>query len=108
MLRIDAGVDSFTFPPVIRSCASLLEFDLGREVHSLAIKRGLSSDSYVQTALIDFYSKAGDLSFAERIFDSMMVKDPIACNCLISAYSKCGDVSKARRLFDEMPSRGIA
>ena len=65
-------------------------------------------DLFVQTALVDFYAKNGDMVSAVRVFEEMPVKDPIPINCLITGYSKSGDVEKARRLFDGMPRRTSA
>ncbi|XP_052174574.1 pentatricopeptide repeat-containing protein At1g08070, chloroplastic-like [Diospyros lotus] len=108
MHSTDTRIDCYTVPSVLKSCSSLLARDVGEQVHSLAINHGLDSSVYVQTALIDFYAKIGDVGSAKQIFDGIVIKDPICYNCLISGYSKSGDVLMARKLFDEMPERTIA
>ncbi|GAB4843583.1 hypothetical protein Ancab_013548 [Ancistrocladus abbreviatus] len=100
-------IGDYAIPPAIKSCSALLAVELGKQIHSLAIHYGFESNLFVQTALMDLYAKAGDLGSARMVFDGILNKDPICCNCLISAYSKCGDVSAARRLFNEMPKRTI-
>ena len=100
-------LEFFSFPAAIKACA-LLDFSRnGQSVHCLAIRRGFSSNSFVQSALINFYSRVGDLESSQKIFSAIRVQDPVIYNTLIGAYSKTGDVSSARRLFDEMPDRTI-
>lgn len=108
MMRDGVCVDSYTVPPIVKSCLSLADFDLGKQVHCLAISCGLDADAFVQTALMNFYSRSGELASAEKIFEKMDTKDPVAYNCLISAYSKSGDILAARKMFDEMPNRSTA
>ncbi|XP_058110832.1 pentatricopeptide repeat-containing protein At1g08070, chloroplastic-like [Magnolia sinica] len=97
----------FAVPHVLKSCASLSATAEGRQVHSLVIRYGFGFNVFIQTGLIDFYAKTGDLDSAKQVFDEILVKDPVAYNCLISGYSKSGRVLEARHLFDEMPARTI-
>ncbi|KDP31224.1 hypothetical protein JCGZ_11600 [Jatropha curcas] len=97
----------FTAPPVIKACFSLLAVDVGKQVHALVLNNGIHCNVYFQTAMMDFYSKVGELGSARKIFDGMSVKDPIAYNCLISGYSRAGDIVAARQLFDSMTERSI-
>eukprot|EP00268_Persea_americana_P030987 TRINITY_DN30067_c0_g1_i4.p1 TRINITY_DN30067_c0_g1~~TRINITY_DN30067_c0_g1_i4.p1 ORF type:complete len:620 (+),score=107.19 TRINITY_DN30067_c0_g1_i4:229-2088(+) len=95
----------FAFPPVIKSCTSQDAVDEGKQVHSLAVSNGFCSNAFIQTSLIDFYWKTGDLDSAKRVFEEVSDKDPVSYNCLIAAYSRFGRVLEARQLFDEMPVR---
>ncbi|KAE8076850.1 hypothetical protein FH972_015474 [Carpinus fangiana] len=96
-----------TVAPVMKSCTSLLAVELAKEIHSLVIKCGFSSDVFVQTPLMDFYAKTCNIESAKKVFDGIFMKDPICYNCLISGYSKSGDVIAARQLFDEMCERTV-
>lgn len=109
VLMHDSGtrVVCSTIPPVMKSCTSLLAGELANEIHSLVVKYGFSSNVFVQTPLMDFYAKIGDIDSAKKVFDEIFVKDPICYNCLISGYSKSGDVVAAQRLFDEMSERTV-
>ncbi|XP_043726122.1 pentatricopeptide repeat-containing protein At1g08070, chloroplastic-like [Telopea speciosissima] len=97
----------YAFPPVLRSCASLLAIKEGKQIHSLVMKCGFVSNVFIQTALIDMYAKTGDLHSAKQVFDEIVVRDPVSYNCLISGYSKSGEVLAARKLFDEMTVRTV-
>ena len=109
VLMHDSGtrVVCSTIPPVMKSCTSLLAGELANEIHSLVVKYGFSSDVFVQTPLMDFYAKIGDIDSAKKVFYEILVKDPICYNCLISGYSKSGDVVAAQQLFDEMSERTV-
>lgn len=109
VLMHDSGIRVVcsTIPPVMKSCTSLLAGELASEIHSLVVKYGFSSNVFVQTPLMDFYAKIGDIDSAKKVFDEIFVKDPICYNCLISGYSKSGDVVAAQRLFDEMSERTV-
>ncbi|MQL70637.1 hypothetical protein Taro_002931 [Colocasia esculenta] len=100
-------LEPHSFPTVLKACAQLSRSDEGRQVHALVIIRGVCSSTFVQSALINFYSKAGDLGSARRMFATIPVKDPVTYNSLISGYSKDGNVVAARELFDEMKERTV-
>lgn len=103
----NVSIDCYTVPPVLRSCSCLLDVHLGKQVHCLGIRCGLDSTVYVQTGLIDFYAKVGDIDSAKHVFDGVVFKDPVCYNCLISGYSKSGDVEKARMIFDKMEDKTV-
>ncbi|KAL6839811.1 hypothetical protein ACP4OV_029621 [Aristida adscensionis] len=108
LYRRGAGVPPGCVPLVVKACALSAATCKGTQAHCHVLVRGLLGDVFVQTALVDFYAKSGDMESAERVFSEMPVKDPIPMNCLITGYSKSGDVEKARRLFDSMARRTSA
>ncbi|WRX16855.1 Pentatricopeptide repeat - like 10 [Theobroma cacao] len=93
---------------VIKSCSGFSGVSVGKQVHGLVVNYGFDLDVYVQSALMDFYAKKGDFFSARKIFDGILVKDPVFYNCLISGYSKVGDVMAAECLFDEMKEKTVA
>ncbi|KAL5703761.1 hypothetical protein ACHQM5_022275 [Ranunculus cassubicifolius] len=107
MHQSNVEITSFAFPPVLKSCSALLVFKEGIQIHGFVVKFGFESNGYIQSGLIDFYAKTGNLENAKEVFDGILVKDPVSYNCLISGYSKSGEVLKARGLFDEMTEKTI-
>jgi len=99
--------DKFTFPFVIKSCAGILCHRLGMQVHGLVYKFGADSHCITENALIDMYTKFGDLTNACMVFEEMGHRDVISWNSLIFGYVKLGQMNSARELFDEMPVRTI-
>ncbi|XP_058780665.1 pentatricopeptide repeat-containing protein At2g20540-like [Vicia villosa] len=101
--------DKFTFPFVIKSCAGIMCGSLGIQVHGLVFKFGVDSGNITGNALIDMYTKCGDLNLinACKVFEEMGHRDVISWNSLIFGYVRLGQMKSARELFDEMPVRTI-
>ncbi|XP_020213202.1 pentatricopeptide repeat-containing protein At2g20540 [Cajanus cajan] len=99
--------DKFTFPFVIKSCAGLLCLCLGQQVHAHVCKFGTKSHPITDNALIDMYTKCGDLSSAYQVFEEMTERDSVSWNSLISGHARLGQMKSAREVFDEMPCRTI-
>ncbi|XP_071737993.1 pentatricopeptide repeat-containing protein ELI1, chloroplastic-like [Rutidosis leptorrhynchoides] len=93
---------------IIQCCASFCATQLGQALHCQIFKLNLNNDVVLQTGLLDFYAKVGNLSSAKRVFDEMSHKDVVANNAMISALSKHGFVQDARNLFDDMPEKNSA
>ncbi|KAI4976210.1 hypothetical protein ZWY2020_049817 [Hordeum vulgare] len=72
-------------------------------LHCLVCKLGLASDVVLATALLARYGKRGLLSPAQRLFDEMPRRDPVAFNAMLAALGASGSAADARRLFDGMP-----
>ncbi|XP_074308774.1 pentatricopeptide repeat-containing protein At3g16610-like [Silene latifolia] len=85
---INSGCSSgdYTFPFVIKACAGLCDFRLGREIHCCVLRTGYDCNVVVQTALVDFYAKTGRVDIARKVFDGMSEWSLISCNALISGY----------------------
>lgn len=108
MLLYGVSPSKATLSSVLRSCAAHSATRLGESFHSCIVKVGFDSDVILQTGLLDFYAKAGDLPSARKVFDGMHQRDVVANNAMISALSKNGCVDEACKLFDAMPQRNSA
>ncbi|KAK4794124.1 hypothetical protein SAY86_012118 [Trapa natans] len=93
---------NYSFTSVIKSCADLSVLSIGRCVHAQALAHGYCSDCFVQSALVAFYCKCGDLVTAREVFDQMPVKSIVAWNSLISGYEQNGYAKEALEVFDAM------
>ncbi|TQE13762.1 hypothetical protein C1H46_000769 [Malus baccata] len=108
MLRDMVLPSSYTFSPLIKACTSLSALRVGESVHCHIWRNGFGSHVFVQTALIDFYSKLRRMSESRRVFDEMPDRDAFAWTTMVSSHSRVGDMSSARILFDEMTERNAA
>ncbi|KAL5078728.1 hypothetical protein RYX36_007149 [Vicia faba] len=70
--------DKFTFLFVIKSCAGIMCGSLGMKVHGLVFKFGVDSSNLMGNALIDMYTKCGDLTNACKVFEEMDHRDVIS------------------------------
>ncbi|XP_019418071.1 PREDICTED: pentatricopeptide repeat-containing protein At5g19020, mitochondrial [Lupinus angustifolius] len=94
------------FVSALKSCSSLHSSSLGCQIHSLILKLGLHSNTFIQNSLINMYSKSGSFSDAQLLFDASPTLDHVSCNIMVSGYIKAGQLDRARQLFDVMPSKG--
>lgn len=97
--------DHYTYPFVLKACASVPGLDEGGSVHGSALKEGFVEDSFVVNGLINFYCKRGEIASARKLFDGSRFKDSVSWNSLMAGYVDRGDASEARKLFDAMPER---
>ncbi|XVE63001.1 hypothetical protein DITRI_Ditri06bG0164800 [Diplodiscus trichospermus] len=82
-------------------------FGLGKQIHSLSIKRSFGRNSYVSNGLINMYSRCGDLEESVKVFSRMSQRNSISWNSMIAAFARHGDGCRALQLYKEMRSEGI-
>ncbi|XXG45180.1 hypothetical protein AAC387_Pa02g0332 [Persea americana] len=109
MLQQNVRPDHLTFPFMLKSAMSLLEFRLGATLHAGIAKLGLEFDSFVRISLVDMYAKVGSLDHALQLFDETPVRtkatNMLLWNVLINGCCRSGDVQRAVKLFEAMPER---
>ncbi|KAK8553148.1 hypothetical protein V6N13_089363 [Hibiscus sabdariffa] len=98
--------DNFTYPFLLKGCNSL---KLVQMIHTQIEKNGFLGDIFVPNALIDSYSKFGELGIkaAWKLFTVMEDRDVVSWNSMMAGLLKVGQLSEARKLFDEMPEKDI-
>ncbi|KAK9279905.1 hypothetical protein L1049_013589 [Liquidambar formosana] len=99
--------NSATISCILRACAGLSLLQKGKEIHCLSIKNGFIEDVFVATALIDMYSKSGDLKNALEVFRKLQNKTLASWNCMIMGFAIYGLGKEAILLYDEMREAGI-
>eukprot|EP01018_Ginkgo_biloba_P007475 Gb_18859 [translate_table: standard] len=99
-----AGVklDVVTISSILPACAHLAVLQQGKEIHDFTIRRGLDSDVFVVSALIDMYAKCGNIECARRLFDQMPRRDVVSWNAMIVGYGMHGYGEDALTLFNQM------
>ncbi|XP_059662895.1 pentatricopeptide repeat-containing protein At2g29760, chloroplastic-like [Cornus florida] len=97
--------DDFTLPCVIKGCARLHAVEEGKQIHGLVLKIGFGLDMYVQSSLVNMYSKCSDIDSARKVFDRMENRDVVVWNSLVDGYARCKGIEMALELFDKMPQR---
>ena len=60
------------------------------------------SNSFVQAALVAFYSKSSNLGVVRLVFDKMPQRSLVAWNSMISGYEQNGLAKEAITLFNQM------
>ncbi|TQD94739.1 hypothetical protein C1H46_019682 [Malus baccata] len=104
MMRVQENAlgDRFTYPFVLKACASESDMDKGREVHGVVVRIGFDFDRYLCTSLLNFYGVCGKIEGARQVFDEFTVKDVVFWNSMIMGYARNGMVFEACEVFREM------
>ncbi|KAG4940346.1 hypothetical protein JHK87_044217 [Glycine soja] len=94
--------NEYTLVSLVRACTEMGSLKLGRRVHDFALKNGFELEPFLGTALIDMYSKCGNLDDARTVFDMMQVRTLATWNTMITSLGVHGYRDEALSLFVEM------
>lgn len=106
MLEKSLQPDKYTFTFILKACTGVLDLQEGVLIHHEIVDRGLESDVFIATGLVDMYCKMGDLARAREVFDKMPKKDVVAWNAMIAGLSHSLDPWEALGLFQSMQISG--
>ncbi|XP_054811365.1 pentatricopeptide repeat-containing protein At3g09040, mitochondrial [Prosopis cineraria] len=107
MMRCGMDLDEFTYTSILSSCSCPKYQEMGRQLHSVIVKKRFTTNLFVNNALIDMYAKAGVLKEARKLFELMPSRDNISWNAIIVGYVQQEDEAEAFNLFQRMISHGI-
>jgi pentatricopeptide repeat protein len=99
--------DSVTFVGVLNACASEVALQDGRSAHEQIIEKGLDSDIFVGSSLVDMYVKCGSMEDAQRVFNKIPSRDVVTWTAMIFGFVKCQQGQKALELFQQMQHEGV-
>ncbi|XP_073037876.1 pentatricopeptide repeat-containing protein At5g39350-like [Primulina eburnea] len=103
MGRISGSLsDNYTYPFVIKACSALSDTGRGESMHCLVTRDGFGENLVVQTSLVDFYSKGGEMDNARKLVDEISQPDVVTWNALISGFSFNSFDDEVFRVFHEM------
>ncbi|XP_057954503.1 pentatricopeptide repeat-containing protein At2g13600-like [Malania oleifera] len=98
--------NSFTFGSFFSACAVTNLLQMGKQFHGLVLKFGLETSVVVGSAVVDMYSKCGELNEALKEFQSMPERDIVSWNGIICGFAQNGDCEEALKLYAEMVRLG--
>ncbi|KAL2960134.1 hypothetical protein AAZX31_17G023300 [Glycine max] len=107
MHRTSLCPTSHAVSSALKSCARIHDMLCGMSIHGQVHVFGFNTCVYVQTALLDLYSKIGDMGTARKVFDEMANKSVVSWNSLLSGYVKAGNLDEAQYLFSEIPGKDV-
>ncbi|KAK1379146.1 Tetratricopeptide repeat-like superfamily protein [Heracleum sosnowskyi] len=99
--------DGFSAVAALTACGRNQDLRNGRVVHGMVIRFELCDEPILCNALIDMYSRNGNVLRAKTVFDVMGVRDVVSWTSLLNGFVKCDDMVSARKVFDEMPVRNV-
>ncbi|GAV82793.1 PPR domain-containing protein/PPR_2 domain-containing protein/PPR_3 domain-containing protein [Cephalotus follicularis] len=87
---------------VLSASGHLGALDQGRWVHRYCEKNGIDMNLSVRNALIDLYSKCGDIEKSLEVFNELSKKDVISWTAMISGLAMNGKFDESLSLFVQM------
>lgn len=107
MLVSGTKPNQVTITGLLPICGSTISIQIGRQIHGLIYRMGLEINSFVASALVDMYSKCGDMKNARTVFDRVRVRNVVLWNAMIGCYGKHGMVDSSLQLLERMQEQGI-
>ncbi|KAK6115786.1 hypothetical protein DH2020_008055 [Rehmannia glutinosa] len=92
---------------ILQLCTDLMSRKSGHFIHSRIIADGFLANTCLNTRLIIFYSKIGEIENARKVFDRMSGRSVVTWTALISGYSHNADYEEALRVFSTMHGEGV-
>ncbi|RAL46397.1 hypothetical protein DM860_015390 [Cuscuta australis] len=107
MLSLGISPDSLSLSFVIKCILKIGSLIGGTQIHTLVLRDGHQSDTFLLTALMDFYSSCKKYNDAYKVFNEMPVKDTVSWNTLIGCFMKNRRRHDALKVFDTMQSSNV-
>ncbi|CAN4105345.1 unnamed protein product [Withania somnifera] len=92
---------------VLSACAQLGALELGKWVHSYVEKHKIEVNQIVGSALVNMYSRCGDIDEAASLFEDLKARDVTTYNSIIVGYALNGKSIEAINMFQRMIREGI-
>lgn len=102
-----AKPDEVTLVSTLSACSELGAIELGGWIHVYIKKEGMRLNCHLVTALIDMYSKCGDLQKALEVFHSVDKKDVFVWSAMIAGLGMHGCGRDAIDLFLKMQEANV-
>lgn len=95
-------------PSLLKSCALHRNVSLGQQLHALSVKLGRSSsDQFVQSSLVSFYSSCSLHDVALQLFDENPQPNVVSYTSAMDACLKSDKPELAFALFNQMLVSGL-
>ncbi|XP_022720360.1 pentatricopeptide repeat-containing protein At4g18840-like [Durio zibethinus] len=107
MQREEVRPDNCTLVNLLSACAHLGALGQGEWIHAYIGKNGIGTNGFVATALVDMYSKCGNIGKALNVFRNASQKDISTWNSIIVGLGMHGFGENALETFSEMLAQGF-
>ncbi|WCJ41063.1 Tetratricopeptide repeat (TPR)-like superfamily protein [Euphorbia peplus] len=98
--------DGYTLVALISGLMDVRVLGLGQGVHTLSLKCGFDSNTYVGCALVSMYSRFKCMNSAFGVFRSLCQPDLVAWSSLITGYCQSGYYKEALLFYRNMNDGG--
>ncbi|OWM73419.1 hypothetical protein CDL15_Pgr026518 [Punica granatum] len=99
--------NSATLVNLLSACSQSVNIKAGKSVHAHVIVSCMELDAALGTALLEMYSKCGDIERALQVFSSLGDKNLQSWTAMISGLAESGFGKEAILFFAEMEQSGL-
>ncbi|GFY98976.1 mitochondrial editing factor 18 [Actinidia rufa] len=107
MKSVNEIPNSVTMVSLLSACTLLLNIRIGESIHSQIIVNNIGLDVALGTALLEMYSKCGQIDKAFLVFNSMKEKNLQSWTIMISGLADHGHGEDAISFFSQMEKIGL-
>lgn len=107
MRRLSVGVDGTTLAVVLKACATLEEYCMGRQLHAFSVLIGVENDMVTGSAFVDMYAKCKKLDDSLGYFHEMPERNWVSWSAVIAGCTQNDHLIEGLELFKEMQNKGI-
>lgn len=108
MREADVAPNKSTMVSVLSACGHLGSLELGKWIGSWVRDHGFGKNLQLVNALVDMYSKCGEIDTAREWFDGIEEKDVISWNTMIGGYCYLSLYEEALVLFELMLRENVS
>lgn len=108
MISTGKEVNYITFTCALAACSNPKFLIEGKILHALTVVSGLFEWPIVGNALVTMYAKAGMMTEAERVLQTMSRHEVVTWNALIGGHVENGQTDEAMKAFQLMRKEGIS
>ena len=102
-----APFDHTTLAVVLKCCSFLEDYDMGIQIHGLAVKMGFDGDMVSGSALVDMYAKCKYLDDSLKFFWGLPEKNWVCWSAIIAGFIQNDQFIDGLELFREMQRQGV-
>ncbi|XP_039119149.1 pentatricopeptide repeat-containing protein At4g13650 isoform X1 [Dioscorea cayenensis subsp. rotundata] len=99
--------DPVTISSLLTACSSTEAIQKGEQLHSFALKAGLSSDYIIEGSILDLYVRCAKVEDAHEFFNMTDKTNVVLWNVMLVAYGQMGNLQKSFDLFYQMHFAGM-
>lgn len=113
MVEKGYAFSKFSFSTALVLASRLAMLDLGKELHCQILRSGYEDDVFVRTALIDMYSKCGNVEASSFLFNGSSdlvdgsLSDSVSRSAMVAGYVQNGMNEEALELLRKMFQQGV-
>ncbi|XP_057824445.2 pentatricopeptide repeat-containing protein At1g15510, chloroplastic-like isoform X2 [Cryptomeria japonica] len=99
--------NSITLASVLPACGNTGDLQLGKEIHSYAIRNGFDVYSFVANGLIEMYFNCGQVEAARDIFGKIPERGVVLYSTMIHGCAQNGYANETLEIFRQMNWNGV-